>query len=174
MVLSESVVEKLQALATNSINARHFFQFLKNARKNRTVIDLYRLKLSMVKGGIQVNDLDLASIGEALQKLGLGKLTVRSTPLHSTFKLSKGVLAVELGTRALQGLQKRSEATPQYLTPNPLHKSAPRASGNVLKVFYHFNDDLGVALDLPGNFDSEMARRLGQYLLSIARQHEAN
>jgi hypothetical protein len=178
MALPTAVVDKLRGLLGDDAGGKPIFKELM-LRKQRSITDVYRLKLALNRGGIFFTDADILKRFDLLQKAGAGKLTVRSTPLHSTFEWKfalKDVAQAVLGTKSLPQesveAMRYGEAAPTRYSggaqaPSRHHSKIPSSA-----VILPIGETVVTVNGLPANFDTNLVKAISAALMAVARQNE--
>lgn len=160
MAIPQTVVNKVQQIVRDDINALHVFRELGKRERRVKKIDVYRLKLNLVRGGIHLGELQMHQIFERLERAGAGQFKVRKYPDHSVFlinyTLDEFVRAVMAGIGG---------------SPTPPEKTPYKSNASVIRVFCPLRGE-SIGLALPKDFNTADAQQLGAFLMSVARQNE--
>lgn len=157
------VVQKVRQILNNDIRFVAVFREMAERDQARKRIDLYRLKLSMNRGGISFSDLEIHQLFEKLQNAGVGKLTVAPNHAdgHSTFEWKYTMQT--LAKTVLAGLRTGDAGV--------LARVPADSPKNSIVTVYELNG-VPVPITLPRSFGTKDAEKLGAYLLTVARMNE--
>lgn len=175
MALPVTVVQKLQSSLGDDAEGRPIFKELLE-RKSRQIIDIYRVRLELQKGGFFFNDVDMFKRFELLQRAGCGKLTIRKQPAHSTFEWKydmKDVAYAVLG-KTMTGYNESSLLSPTLPTKSAptIHQPTDNPKTGQNAVILPLNGVIISINGLPANFDTKLVKSISDALMAVARQNE--
>lgn len=84
------------------------------SRKAYRTIDVYRLKLSFMKSGIEFTDHQLCEFFDRLERTGVGKLKIQQRPLHTNFTWNYDTYDIDEVVEALASCMKESKIQGGY------------------------------------------------------------
>lgn len=158
--LPKPIIDGIVRICSDDPHAKVILREVVKRERVVPTTDLYRLRLTISKGGYKLNDLEVAQFFEKLQKLGIGKVHYAKLPLHNSFSWKFNLLTVaKIGLRG------------HLLQTAPNVKTSLDAPESIR--LYCQIGDATVPLTLPRSFNLDQARALSRYLEQIAKQNEA-
>jgi hypothetical protein len=159
------VVAKVRQAVEANVHYVPIFREMAERAQKRTVIDLYRMRLGMVRGGVSYTDLDFMKLFELMERAGVGKMTVREQPNHSTFEFKYTMQ--NLARTVLQGLSRSAMGDAGVLARGTV-KNAP----SELVAIVELNGG-PLTIKLPRSFNSKDAKTLCDRLVALAKLNES-
>lgn len=164
MPLNLNLVKKLEVLGSDVV-VKPIVRELAERRAQKTT-DVYRIKLSLLKGGAHYSDDQIRGFFEKLERLGCGKLKIQYRPLHDIFTWSLNIHDVVdalLGKHLLQ--EDEGESTVTTVTTSSI---SPLAASTTVILPTPSGNPATLSLDAP--MDRKTALMMAQYLTKLGER----
>lgn len=168
MSLPDSVIAKVNQLANEDRNVRLFLEEVASRERPRQHTDMYRVYHKLLDGGYHLTNLEMAQVGEKLQRAGVGKFIPAKFPKNYRFEWAYN--CIEVGKA---GLGRRGSGMPASSPAKGGAAQPPTGARDGFKVVLQLEGDRSLVLSLPRDFNKADATKLATQLMALARQNEA-
>jgi hypothetical protein len=156
MTLPDSVAGKVRSAVSAHGYGQQIVAELSKKERPREVTDIYRVKLQLLRGGLNISDIEFLKFFETLERAGAGKLIIEKAPGHHKFRWAYNLLHVVAAARGAGAHQTSPSQNARIRSTMPAIES-PAVDSTEVVIPYKAGS---VTVTLPAGFTEEDVDRL--------------